>query len=114
VMILVQADFISILSRTQQLPLIQVSSSCGERITTNTESTPGRTIALIDQLGMEYPNPAFANNISQTAESAGFSFDYYPAKTATLDFFVNLPWHNYAIIILRTHGTGLVATDARA
>jgi len=111
---LILAGFLAILSGSHLLPLLLVSSSCGGSISTNTGSTPGRTIALIDQLGMEYPNPAFANNISQTAESAGFSFDYYPAKTATLDFFVNLPRHNYSIIILRTHGTGLVATDAPA
>jgi hypothetical protein len=63
---------------------------------------------------MQYPNPTFAANISSTARNAGYGFQYYPPENATLNFFINLPTYNYSIIILRTHGTGLVATDPAA
>lgn len=77
-----------------------------------TATAPGqRSIALIDQLSNTYPNPGFVENVSATASKAGFGFAYYPAGVGTMNFFVNLPGQGFSMIILRTHGTGLNATD---
>ncbi len=94
--------------------MILSGSNCQGAPVKMANPTVQRDIALIDQLGFAQANPAFADNLSSTAKSAGYGFDYYPTGTASVDFFVNLPSHGYQIIILRTHGTGLVATDPAA
>ncbi len=69
------------------------------------------SIALVDQLSLESPDPGFVQSVNSSAMAAGYRFDYYPPKTATVDFFVRFPRLGYSIIILRTHGAGLVSTD---
>jgi len=69
------------------------------------------SIALVDQLAIESPNPGFVQSVNSSASAAGYRFDYYPPKSATVDFFVQFPRLGYSIIILRTHGAGLVSTD---
>ena len=70
-----------------------------------------RRVALVDQLSLEDPDPGFVQNVTSSAASKGYSFDYFPPKMATVDFFVKFPSRGYSIIILRTHGAGLVSTD---
>src|SRR5213596_2281924 len=59
------------------------------------------SIALVDQLAIESPNPGFVQSVNSSASAAGYRFD----------FFVQFPRLGYSIIILRTHGAGLVSTD---
>src|SRR5712691_5400412 len=118
-MMLLLAGFLTVFSGWHLLSMFLVASDCGGAGSKNSGSTAQRAVALIDQLGGQYPsynlagnispNYPFAKNTSETAKNAGFGFEYYPAETATMDFFANLPSHNYSIVILRTHGTGLVA-----
>jgi len=58
--------------------------------------------AIVDQLGAEFPNPAFVNNATVTLEAYGFDVTYYN-EAIDVDFFKELAKRNYGIIILRAH-----------
>ncbi|MEM3576947.1 MAG: hypothetical protein QXX51_00630 [Candidatus Bathyarchaeia archaeon] len=59
--------------------------------------------AIIDQLGEDFPNPTFIENVSSTLESYGFNVKYYDYTQANVTFFKGLAKGNYGIIILRVH-----------
>jgi len=111
---IILTGFLVVFSSSHLLPMVLAGSNCGGANPKTANPPIQRDIALIDQLGFAQANPAFADNLSSVAKNAGYSFDYYPTGTASIDFFVNLPNRGYQIIILRTHGTGLVATDPAA
>ncbi len=75
---------------------------------------PPNRIALVDQLGGQIPNPEFVERIGFLANKTGYGFDYYPSSQATLSMFLHLPEKGYAMIILRTHGTGRWREDPGA
>ncbi len=110
-LILILTGFLLVFSGSNLLPVLLASSGCSGAGAQNAGSTGNRAVALIDQLSLQYPNPGFVQNVSQTARTAGYGFDYYPPATATVGFFQSLPAHNYSIVILRTHGTGIIASD---
>lgn len=58
--------------------------------------------AIIDQLGEEFPNPTFVENVTNILKIYGFNVTYYN-KTLNVDFFKGLAKYNYGIIILRVH-----------
>lgn len=58
--------------------------------------------AMVDQLGAEFPNPAFVSNATSTLEAYGFDVTYYN-ETIDVDFFKELAKRDYGIIVLRTH-----------
>jgi hypothetical protein len=66
--------------------------------------------AIVDEESLTYPNPAFVQNATTTLQNAGFSVDYIKGADVTVDFYKNLPTHNYGIIILRVHSTVLPGT----
>ena len=76
-------------------------------------SAPG-SVALIDSLSKQYPNPYFEQTVANFSRIAGYSFDYYPANATTIDFFLNLPKMNYTMVILRTHGGGALLTTSES
>jgi hypothetical protein len=66
-----------------------------------------RKAAIVDQLGLTQPNPDFVASATDILEQAGYAVDYYPGEEVTVDFYRNLPTHDYDLIILRVH-SGLV------
>jgi hypothetical protein len=66
-------------------------------------STGPRTAAIVDQLGLTQPNPAFAETATGILEDAGYAVDYYPGEEVTVDFYRDLPTHGYDFLILRVH-----------
>jgi hypothetical protein len=106
--------FLLVFSGSHLLPMILSGSNCKGVSVKTANPTAQQGIALIDQLGFGQANPAFADNLGSMAKNAGYDFDYYPSGAASMDFFVNLPDRGYQIIILRIHGTGLVASDPAA
>ena len=62
-----------------------------------------KTAAIVDQLSLTQPNPAFAEAATRTLEQAGYAVDYYPGEEVTVEFYRNLPTHGYDLIILRVH-----------
>lgn len=67
-----------------------------------------KTAAIVDQLSLTQPNPDFAEEASTLLQQAGYTVDYYPGEQVTVEFYRNLPTHDYGLIILRVH-SGLVA-----
>ncbi len=66
--------------------------------------------AIVDQLSPMYPNAAFIRDAQSELEACGFTVDIYSGDEITVNFFRNLPSHNYDLIILRAH-SGLLGVD---
>jgi hypothetical protein len=62
-------------------------------------------IAVVDQLGAMWPDPAFNQTIQGILNQTGLQVDYYPSEEVTVDFYRKLPSHNYKLIIFRVHST---------
>jgi len=82
-------------------------SDCSTSTTSISNAPLGMRIALVDQLGSQYPNPGFVENVTLSARKAGYSLDYISPNSASIDFFINLPTYHYNLIILRTHGVAV-------
>lgn len=65
--------------------------------------------AIVDHLSLTFPNQTFVETASHTLEQAGYSVDYYPGENVTVEFYRNLPTHNYGFIILRVHSSATYA-----
>ncbi len=66
-------------------------------------SSEPKTAAIVDQLSLTQPNPAFAETATATLKQAGYAVDYYSGEEVTVDFYKNLPTHGYDVILLRAH-----------
>ena len=67
------------------------------------QAPPSHKAAIIDQLSQRIPNPSFVQSATSTLETAGYSVDYYKADQVNVEFFRDLPTHDYDLIILRAH-----------
>lgn len=71
--------------------------------------------AIVDQLSLTFPNPAFVETATRLLEQAGYTVDYYPGEQVTVDFYKDLPTGGHRLLILRNHsslvGTGGELTD---
>jgi hypothetical protein len=63
--------------------------------------------AIVDQLSLTEPNPAFVQTATTTLAQAGYAVDYYSGREVTVELYRELPKHNYDLLILRVH-SGLV------
>jgi len=72
-----------------------------------------KTAAIVDQLSLTQPGPAFVDSASGLLEQAGYVADYYPGDEVTVDLYRNLPSHGYDLILLRVH-SGLAQNFGRA
>jgi len=66
-----------------------------------TSSQPKAAIA--DPLSLTFPNQTFIETATNTLKQAGYTVDYYPGEEVNVEFYRNLPTHDYDIIILRVH-----------
>ena len=73
---------------------------------TSTSEGPPRA-AILDQLDLTFPNPAFAQASTSILEQAGYAVDYYRGPEVTVELYRNLPKKDYDLVILRVHA-GLV------
>ncbi|KPK47947.1 MAG: hypothetical protein AMJ77_01340 [Dehalococcoidia bacterium SM23_28_2] len=71
----------------------------------------GRAAAIVDQLDLTQPNPDFAASATDILEEAGYTVDYYPGEEITVDFYRDLPTHDYDLLILRVHSGMAEETD---
>jgi len=74
--------------------------------TTNPASNPESPqpkAAIVDQLSLTFPNQTFMQTATNTLKQAGYTVDYYPGEKVTVEFYRNLPTHDYKLIILRVH-----------
>jgi hypothetical protein len=57
---------------------------------------------IIDQLAADFPDQLFVSNLTRTLQNHGFNVTYYN-QTINVNFFENLAYDNYGLIILRAH-----------
>jgi hypothetical protein len=79
------------------------------------EPATGPRAAIVDQLSLTYPNPAFTETATELLKQAGYAVDYYPGEQVTVDFYRDLPTGGHRFLILRNHssvvGTGTEVTE---
>lgn len=63
------------------------------------ESSGPKKAAIVDQLSLTQPNPAFAETATGILEDAGYLVDYYPGEAVTVEFYRDLPTHGYDLIL---------------
>ncbi|MGD0764745.1 MAG: hypothetical protein ABR978_00350 [Dehalococcoidia bacterium] len=68
-----------------------------------TSEAPSMKAAIVDQLALSEPNPAFVQSATQVLQAAGYTVDYYPPEQVTVDFYRNLPAQKYGLILFRVH-----------
>jgi hypothetical protein len=59
--------------------------------------------ALVDQLGIDSPDPEFIESAVTLMEKAGFDVDTYGPKNVTVSLYAALPLQGYDLIIFRVH-----------
>jgi hypothetical protein len=59
--------------------------------------------AIVDQLSLTQPNPAFVETATDLLEQAGYAVDYYPGEEVTVEFYRHLPTWGHKLIIFRVH-----------
>jgi hypothetical protein len=62
-----------------------------------------KTAAIVDQLSLSQPNPAFVEAATRTLGQAGYAVDYFPGEEVTVAFYRELPTRQYDLIALRVH-----------
>jgi hypothetical protein len=67
------------------------------------DTTP--KIAIVDHLSTQWPSQTFNQTIQDILNQTGLKIDYYPSEDVTVDFYRDLPKHNYKLIIFRVHST---------
>ncbi|MCH7838072.1 MAG: hypothetical protein IIC26_06140 [Chloroflexi bacterium] len=66
--------------------------------------------AIVDQLSLTFPNEDFIRNSTATLEQAGYVVDYFPGEEVNVEFYRQLPTHDYDVILFRVHADRLQAT----
>jgi len=70
-------------------------------------STPSPTTqlkaAIVDHLSLTAPNPVFNQTVTPILEAADYTVDYYAGEEVDVEFYKDLPTHDYDLIILRVH-----------
>jgi hypothetical protein len=67
--------------------------------------------AIVDQLALTDPDPAFVEYATRTLQSAGYVVDYHGRDDVTVDFYRTLPTRGYDLIILRSHSSNQVTVN---
>jgi len=84
--------------------LVVLSRSGGESVELPTAGPAGGPrAAIVDQLGLTQPNPAFVETATDVLEQAGYAVDYYPGERVTVEFYRTFPAQPHELIIFRVH-----------
>jgi len=67
--------------------------------------------AIIDQLYLLESNPAFIAETTAILESCGFTVDLWQGEEVTVEFYRELPQHDYKLIVFRVHSGLLLALE---
>jgi hypothetical protein len=66
-------------------------------------ANPKLKAAIVDQVSLSCPNQTLIQTVASMLEQANYSVDYYSGEEVTVDFYRDLPTHNYSLVILRVH-----------
>ncbi|MGA2284979.1 MAG: hypothetical protein ABSG55_01750 [Dehalococcoidia bacterium] len=64
---------------------------------------PELRAAIVDQLGLTDPDPAFTQAITPVLEQAGYAVDYVPPEQVDVEFYRHMAEQKYTLIIFRVH-----------
>ena len=67
--------------------------------------------AIIDQLYLLEPNPAFITSVTEILESCGFTVDLWQGEEVTVDFYRKLSEYGYKLLVLRVHSGLLLSIE---
>jgi len=59
--------------------------------------------AIVDQLGLKNPNPAFINEAKLILGRGGFQVDVYPPEAVTISLYKTISTKGYRLIVFRVH-----------
>jgi hypothetical protein len=65
--------------------------------------SPQLRALVMDQLSLNYPDPAFVANVTTDLKGAGYAVDYAGPGPNAIDSFKHLPGQGYDLIIIRAH-----------
>jgi len=68
--------------------------------------------AIIDQLGVHFPNQVLIEQMTNTIKEYGLKVDVYSGDNVTVDLYRKLPALGYKLIIFRVH-SGLLGVDPK-
>lgn len=88
--------------------IVLVLTSCINSATTKSHSSQPKA-AIVDQLYLLEPNPAFVDKTTAMLESYGFEVDLWQGEEVTVDFYRQLPRYGYKLIVFRVHSGLLLA-----
>jgi hypothetical protein len=78
-------------------------------------TTPGPRVeakaAIIDQLHVLQPNPAFISEVTEELQAYGFEVDLYQGDEVTVGLYQQLPSLGYQLIVFRAHSGFLVTPE---
>jgi len=99
---------VNILAAVLSLALIFTPLSC--RSPNQGNDTTDRA-AIIDQLYLREPNPAFIAGATRILESGGFKVDLWQGADINVDLYRKLPSLGYRFIVLRVHSGTLLSLE---
>jgi len=79
--------------------------------TSNQDGSDLNRAAIVDQLYLREPNPAFITEATRILEAYGFTVDVWQGADITVDFYRKLPSLGYKFILLRVHSGLLVSLE---
>lgn len=71
---------------------------------TSVETAISNRAAILDGLGIDFPNKTFIDSATRILEEAGFTVDVYGSENVTLNLLKSLPSKKYSLVIFRVHG----------
>lgn len=91
-------------------PALQLAGLRPSDILTAPKTQSTVRAAIIDQVGLTYPNPSFANLATAILETAGYQVDIYTGEQITVEFYERLATRGYRLILFRTHSSDVDVT----
>ena len=110
---IILAVLVAIIAASSFLIYSHLNSSPNQTISPDQTNNPTSQpkAAIVDHLSLTAPNQTFIQKATNTLEQAGYAVDYYPGGRVTVEFYRNLPTHDYRLIILRVHSTAAELED---
>jgi hypothetical protein len=84
--------------------VLKISSRSGA----DSDSVP--KAAIVDQLGILYPNPELIQGMSEELEACGFNVTVFSKDEVSVDLYSRLPEYDFHLIVFRAH-SDIIETD---
>jgi len=72
-----------------------------------------KTAAIVNQLSLTAPNPAFVDRTTGLLQAAGYAVDYFPGEKVSVGLYQRLPTMGYDLIVLRSHSARITVEGSK-